>query len=24
VALMGGRDRVLTVAQQSFDDGDPQ
>ena len=22
VALMGGRDRVLTVAQQSFDDGD--
>jgi len=24
VALMGGRDRVLTVAQQFFDDGDPQ
>jgi alkyl sulfatase BDS1-like metallo-beta-lactamase superfamily hydrolase len=24
VALMGGRDGVLTAAQQSFDDGDPQ
>jgi alkyl sulfatase BDS1-like metallo-beta-lactamase superfamily hydrolase len=24
VALMGGRDRVLTAAQQSFDGGDPQ